>query len=334
MNRGPNRRPRLLALALAGLAAATAVASMPARADQVTVSLNNPGGSRTLYVENLLGQPLTALDFGTTRSQPFRVRVVDQTMDRSGFQVLTTLSHLYKTSGPSYDWNTKVPSANVAVAYPPNPLNLLNPQAVVVPVYDMAETATGAVCTAIQAQGGSCTIAMTAVEGFRKTVDLAVNLADLNSLPLIPQVGEVGDFTAPDFAGLAANDPNKPNTFTPTNRKVISGAVSNIATTLTAITTGLKTLVANQPAGSLVDTATLTGALRNALTGPVFDALLPAQVQTILDALTVAVRNVTTSDLVGQSGTYLSYPKLDVTLPNGQTPGSYKGTLVVTAVQL
>jgi hypothetical protein len=330
-------RRRLVALGLAGLGMAMAVATTapsPASAEQVTVSLSNPGGSRTLYVENLLGQPLTALDFGTTRSQPFRVRVVDATMDRSGFQVLTSLSNLYMESGPGYDWATKIPAANVAVAYPPNPLNLISPSAVVAPVYDMTETVGGAVCATIQAAGGSCSIVMSGVEGFRKTVSLAVNLADLNSLPLIPQTGETGAYTSADYSGIAAADPAKPGSFTPTNRRVISGVVSNAVTTLNSVTAALKAVVTGQPVGSVVDTATLASSLRAALTGPVFDALLPSQVQAILDGLTVVVRDVTSAELLGQSGTYLSYPKLDVTLPANQTPGSYKGTLVVTAVQL
>jgi hypothetical protein len=328
---------RLIAVALAALAAAGMAASgapSPAGAEQVTVALNNPGGSRTVYVENMLGQPLTTLDFGTSRSQPFRVRVVDATMDRSGFEVQTSMSSLYKSTGASYDWATKIASSNVAVAYPPNPLNLLNPQAVVRPVYDMTETVTGALCTTITTAGGSCSIAMSAVEGLRKTVDLAVNLADLNSLPLVPQTGETGAFTSADFAGIAANDPAKPGSFSPTNKKVISGVVSTAANTLTAVSAALQSVVAGQPAGSLVDANTLAASLRSAMGGPVFDVLLPSQVTTILNALTVAARSVTAADIMGQSGTYLSYPRLDVTLPAGQAPGDYQGTLVVTAIQL
>jgi hypothetical protein len=328
---------RALLAGFAALAAAAAVgltSTVPARAADVTVALNNPGGSRTVYVEDLLGQPLATLDFGTTRSQPFRVRVVDATMDRSGFQVLTSMSSLYLVSGSSYDWATKVPSSDIAVSYPPNPLNIISPSAVVAPVYDMTETVTGPLCTTIVGLGGSCSVVMAGVVGLHKTVGLAVNLADLNSLPLIPQQGETGAFTTSDFAGIAANDPAKPGSFTPTNRKVITGAVNNAATALTSTTTALKALVAGQPATSLVDAATLTSGLRTALTGPVYDALLPADVQTILGALNAAVHDLTTLDVLGQSGTYLSYPKLDVTLPAQQPAGSYKGTLVVTAVQL
>lgn len=330
-------RRRLWGAALTGLAGVVLAAATlpgPASASEVTVALNNPGGSRTLFVEDLLGQPLTTLDFGTMRSQAFRVRVVDSTMDRSGFQVLTSLSNLYLVSGSSHDWTTSIPSSSVAVNYPPNPLNLLNPQAVVTPVYDMTETVTGALCTTITAAGGSCTIAMSAVDGLRQTVSLATDLADLSSLPLIPQMGETGAFTAPDFAGIGADDPAKPASFAPTNRKVISGAVNTAASTLTSVTTALQSLVAGQPATSLVDAATLASSLRTALGAAVYDALLPSQVQTIMGALVATARSVTSSNIVGQSGTYLSYPKLDATVPAKQTPGSYQGTLVVTAVQL
>jgi hypothetical protein len=326
---------RLTAMALCGLAALTAATlPSPARAGEVTVAVSNPGGSRTLYVENLLGQPLTTLNFGTTRSQPFRVRVVDDTMSRSGFEVLTTMSNLYKESGASYDWDTKIASADIAVAYPPNPLNLISPKAVVAPVFDMVETISGTLCTAIQTAGGSCDIVLEGLEGVRQTVDLVVNLADLNSLPLIPQIGETGAYDAADYAGIAASDPNKPGTFTPTDRQVISGAVSNLVNMLNSVSAALQSVVAGQPVTDLVDTATITASLRDAIGGTAYDALLPADVQNIIAALNATVRAVTTADIVGQSGTYLSYPKLDVTVPVDSTPGNYKGTLVVTAVQL
>jgi hypothetical protein len=321
----------LLLLGLAGLAATTVA---PANGEEVTVAVSNPGGSRTVYVENLLGQTLTSLDFGTTRSQPFRVRVVDTTMDRSGFQVLTTMSHLYKVSGATHDWASTIASSDISVNYPPDPLNLLDVHAVVAPVFDMTETVGGATCTAIQAAGGSCNVALSAIEGLRKTVDLVVDLTDLSNLPLIPQIGETGDYAQPDFSGIGANDPNKPGSFTPTSRQVISGAVSNAVNTLNSISSALQALVAGQPISSLVDVDTVTGALRDDLGGAVYDALLPAQVQTIVDALSATVRAVTTGDIVGQTGTYLSYPKLDVNVPSTTSAGDYEGTLVVTAVQM
>jgi hypothetical protein len=320
---------------LVTLAALAAAAIVPAGADEVTVSVSNPGGSRTLFVENVLGQPLTALDFGTTRSQPFRVRVVDSTMDRSGFQVLTTMTKLYKVDGATYAWNDNpIPSTNLGISYPPDPLNLLDVEAIVTPVFNLTETLSGALCATVQTAGGSCDIAMTAVEGLRQTVDLVVDLTDLNSLPLIPQIGETGDFTAADYAGIGADDPNKPGTFTPTNRQVISGALNTAADTVTSISTALQALVAGQPASSLVDVDTLGGALRDAMTGPVFDALLPVTVGQIIDGLQAAVQSISAADIIGQSGTYLSYPQLDAVVPEGQAAGDYKGTLVVTAVQM
>jgi hypothetical protein len=319
----------IVLLVLAALAATTT-----AHADEVTVSVNNPGGSRTVFVETVLGAPLTSLNFGTTRSQPFRVRVVDTTMDRSGFQVLTTMTNLYKVSGTTYDYDEAIASSDISVAYPPNPLNLLDPQAVVTPVFNITETLSGSLCTAVQAAGGTCDIAMSGIEGLRQTVDLVVNLADLNSLPLVPQIGETGDFTAADYSGIGAGDPNKPGSFTPTTRRVISGAVSETVNTVNDVSTALQALVAAQPVAALVDLDTLSGALRDELGGPVFDALLPAELDGIIDALNATVQATTTGDIVGQSGTYLSYPKLDVNVPTETAPGNYQGTLVVTAVQL
>lgn len=322
------------AAVFAAVVALTLAGAVPSSADEVTVSLTNPGGSRTLYVESVLGQPLSSLDFGTGRSQPFRVRVVDTTMERSGFQVLTTMSNLYMVSGSTYAWDEVISSSEVGIAYPANPLNLLNVKAVVAPVYDVADTLTGTLCTTVTAAGGSCSIAMSALDGVRQTVDLAVDLADLNSLPLVPQAGEEGEFVEPDFAGIGADDPEKPGSFTPTNKRVISGVVSTASSTLTKASAALHALVADEPASALVDADTLGGALRTAMGATVYDALPSAVIDEIVAGLDTTVQALTADGLVGQSGTYLSYPQLDVNVPTDAAPGSYQGTLVVTAVQL
>lgn len=328
-------RRHLAAVAALGLAASMAASVMPAAsASDVTVALNNPGGSRTLYVETVLGAPLTTLDFGTMRSEPFRVRVVDDTMDRSPFYVTTSLSNLYLVSGSSYDWNTTIPSSKVSVNYPANPLGILDPKAVVAPLLDITETVTGTLCTTITAQGGTCTIAMTGVQALRQLVDLAVNTADLTNLPLVPQTGETGDYTAPDFSGIGAGDPSKPPTFDATHRKVITGAINTVTNLLDSVKAAYATVLAGTNVSSLVDPAVLAAALRTAIGGTAYDTIVAAGgLQPIIDALSASVEDVTTNQILAQSGTYLSYPKLDVTLPANQASGSYQGTLVVTAVQ-
>jgi hypothetical protein len=328
-------RRHLAALAALGLAASMAASAMPAAsASDVTVALNNPGGSRTLYVETVLGAPLTTLDFGTMRSEPFRVRVVDDTMDRSPFYVTTSLSNLYLVSGSSYDWNTTIPSSAVAVNYPANPLGIIDPQAVVAPLLDITETVTGTLCTTITAQGGTCNIAMTGVQALRQVVSLAVNTADLTNLPLIPQTGETGDFTLPDYSGIGASDPHKPPTFNVTHRKVITGALNTVTSLLDSVKAAYATVLAGTNVSALVDPAVLAAALRTAMGGTAYDALVAASgLQPVIDALSATVESVVANQILAQSGTYLSYPKLDVTLPNNQASGSYQGTLVVTAVQ-
>jgi hypothetical protein len=328
-------RRRLAALAALGLAASMASTAMPAAsASDVTVALNNPGGSRTLYVETVLGAPLTTLDFGTMRSEPFRVRVVDDTMDRSPFYVTTSLSNLYLVSGNSYDWNTTIPSSAVSVNYPANPLGILNPQAVVAPLLDITETVTGTLCTTITAQGGTCNIAMTGVQALRQVVDLAVNAADLTNLPLVPQTGETGAYTSPDYSGIGAGDPGKPGSFDVTHRKVITGAINTVTSLLDSVKAAYATVLAGTNVTAVVDPAVLAAALRTAMGGTAYDALVAASgLQPVIDALSASVEDVVTNQILAQSGTYLSYPKLDVTLPTNQASGSYQGTLVVTAVQ-
>ncbi|HZQ29125.1 MAG TPA: hypothetical protein VFA94_15615 [Acidimicrobiales bacterium] len=305
-----------------------------ASASQVTVAVNNPGGSRTLFVEDLLGQPLTTLDFGTTRAHPFRVRVVDTTMDRSGFAILTSMSNLYKVSGNSFDFGNTIPSGNVSVDYPTTPVNALSVAAIVEPVFNMTETVTGPLCTALTTAGGSCSIALSAVNGLRQTASLTVDLSKLLTLPIVPQVGDSGSFASPDFNGIGANDPSKPASFTPTTVRVLGGGVGSDPALLTDVKAAVQSLIAGSPASSLVDSGTLTGALRSAIGGPVYDALTPTEVQQLVDGLQPTLTDFLASQLVAQSGTYLSYPSLHVNVPTTAPAGNYQGTLVVTAVQL
>jgi hypothetical protein len=305
-----------------------------ASASQVTVAVTNPGGSRTLFVEDLLGQPLTTLDFGTTRAHPFRVRVVDSTMDRSGFSILTSMSNLYKVSGSTFAFGSTIPSSDVSVDYPTTPINALSVAAVVAPVFNVAETVTGPLCTALTGAGGSCSIALSGLNGLRQTVSTTVDLSSLLTLPLVPQIGDSGSFSSPDFSGIGSSDPLKPSVFTPTTVRVLSGGVGSDPALLTNVKAAVQSLIANSPASSLIDSGTLTGALRDAVGGPVYDALTPTQVQDLIAGLQPTLTDILTSQLVAQSGTYLSYPSLHVNVPTTAVAGNYQGTLVVTAVQL
>ena len=332
------RRMKLIP-AVTGLVGVTALA-LPATAADVTLALNNPGGSRTVYVEDLLGQPLSTLDFGATRSQPVRVRVVDTTMDRAGFQVSATMSNLYKATGAStYDRTKSIPSSAVSVGYPQVPISVKDVSATVTPVFDLAENVTGGtLCTAIQLVGGTvCNIAVSGVRGLRQSVTVPVDLADLAPLPLVPQQGETGAFTTPNYLGIG-DHPGKPDPVpTATSRRFVSGGLGTVLTGIQARLVAL--LGTTAPASSVIDTGTLTTTLRTALgTGvggvPVFDLLSAADAQSLVDGLTATLLTLTPSDVVAQSGTYLSFPLLNVAVPSTTEAGDYRGTLVVTSVQL
>lgn len=328
---------RRISIAAAGVAAAAVAASVvPASAADVTVALSNPGGSRTVYVENLLGQPLSTLDFGTGRVQPFRVRVVDDTMDRNGFRVLATMTNLYKATGASsYDFATSIASDRVSVGYPATPVNALDIEAVVAPVYDLTETVTGTLCTTLTTlslPGATpCDINLSGLTGVRQTLEQTVDLANLPGLPLVPQAGDTGAFTNPAYAGLAAAAPQPASPPAATSVRLLSG---DVGTTLTGLQSALNTVVTSASSvTSLVPEADVTAALRDFLTGVVWDALLPADKTALVEGLTATARTLVPADLVAQTGTYLSFPQLNVAVPPSAAAGDYRGTLVVTSVQ-
>lgn len=321
------------------VAVALASASFSASADNVAVSVNNPGGSRTLYVESMLGQPLTSLDFGAMRSQPFRVRVVDSTMDRAGFTVSATMTNLYKADGSTLDFTTMIPSANLSVGYATSPISVKGVSVLVQPVWDLGSTVGGTLCTTIQTLQvlngltSSCVINLQDVKGKLQTVPLASGLNDLPSLPLVPQLGDSGAFDNPAFAGVASTAPKPAGAPGATSKRLVQGTALNTGAVLAKIQTALNAATSSLPLADKVDTTVVTSLLRDALTAPVFDALTDAQVQELLNSLVATLNTLAPADVLGQSGTYLSFPVLNVSVPGGSAKGEYKGTLVVTGLQ-
>src|SRR4051812_24419497 len=118
---------RRLTPALAALVALAVAA--PALADNVSVTLTGAGGTRQFSVEDLVGNPLTALDLGTGSSQPFRLHVQDAAFlpsaGQGGYTVTSTMSNLYLKTGPSsYNYAVKVPSSELSVGFGSNPLSV------------------------------------------------------------------------------------------------------------------------------------------------------------------------------------------------------------------
>lgn len=322
------------ASAVAALAAVVAFAPTAAQAAEVTVSATTISGARTVYVENLRGDPLQSLEFGASRAQPFRVRVVDETMSRSNFSVSASMSSLYLAQGDAVDFGTPIASSNLGLAYPNSPLDVKSVSAVVAPVLDLAGTITGPTCAVLQTLRGtsSCEVSMPAVKGAVQNLTVPVDLSNLAKLPLIPQAGVEGTFDKPAYAGVAATAPRPAPAPAATQLEVLSGtAASDLV--LAPLDTALTTLVNATPTVALVDDGTLTLALRDALGATVFGALNADQVNVILATVKATAKALTGTDILAQSGTYLSFPVLELDVPLTAPGGLYKGTLVVSALQ-
>lgn len=351
------RRTKLLTslAVLAGIGAST----LPAGAQDVTVALTATAPSRTVFVEDLTGAPLTDIALGSGRSVPFRVRAVDSAMPVvgscsggsacPGFRVLASMTNLYKVGTSGLDFTNQVDSARAALAYPTAGLNALDVQATAQPYFTLVGTlADTALCTALGTVGGSCQLSVTsALAGKLQAVNLDVDLANPANLPLIPQAGVPGNFANPDYAGVAAAAPRPSPLPTPTALRVLGGTTTGVDTTalVTRVNGALATTVAaansaGTAATSLFATAdTVTAAYRSAVV-----AALPANGATLFDALSgTALSNLVASTratlanalttVTAQAGTYLSFPTLSVDVPAATSSGTYRGTLVVTTVQ-
>ena len=196
------------------------------------------------------------------------------------------------------------------------------------------------------AAGTGIPISIPNLAGFGQSIARTVNLSSLSSLPLIPQVGSTGAFTNPVYgAGLV---PSSYGTdASPTALTMVQGSVSTDATLLTTLA-GLVSGTGAVP-NSYIDTNAIKSALRTSLgvvnTGTtnlgdeVWDTLSTTDQNTIVGALTASVVPMgtigscvssTASCLVGVTGTYESFPVLNVSVPSGTATGNFEGTLVVT----
>lgn len=326
---------RLIGALAATAAVAALVAGPAAAASEVSITVTNGGdGSRTLFVEDLLGAPLTQLDFGDSRSLPFRVRVEDATMDREGFTVSSTMTNLYRDPGDGpLEWDQVITSDNLAIGNPINPLDVSDVAAQVQPVFDTVTTITDLVLCADLGlpliDGSSCELALADVTGIVQDLAATVDLADLSNLPLLPQAAEPGAFTSADFGGVAADDPSKPATVTPTNRKLLGGQVVSTTALLDSLDATLAGVLAGLPFADTIDETVFQNALVAEL-----GVLSTTQIDTILASPTVAtVQNLLATHVLSQTGKYQSHPTLNITIPDGAPVGSLKGTLTVTAIQ-
>lgn len=311
-------------------AALLLAAAVAAPASEVTVSLSNPPGSRTVYVEDLLGNPLDSLDFQTGRSLPFRVRVVDADMFRNDFDVQSSMSNLYLADGESYAWEEKIDSARVRLSYSASALNVVDVKAFVSPIFDITGTT---LCGLLGKLPGDPSCAINDLEGKWQNLVLPVDLSDLSGLPLLPQTGESGPFTDPNYSGIGDGDPNEPGSWSATQLRVMSGGAVDTAAVIANVQSRLSTDLSGLGADEVVDPAVLTTAIQQML-GPVYDTLNAAQLQALIDDLNWTLNDLTGLDVERQSGTYFAYPIINVDVPGDAATGTYRGTLVLTFTQL
>lgn len=329
---------------LAGLAAiAIGAAGVPASAQTpVPVTLSNPAGSRTLYVESLDGTALNALDFGTGRSVPFRVRVVDSAFSRQQFSVSATMTHLYQApNGVVNQAATPIMSSDVALGRQASPLNVHSVTAILQPVLDttsrlldpLACTALGLTSSVLAPLNGlpggtGCTLTTNDILGKVTEVTVPVDLNNLPALPLVPQMNETGAFTEAEYGvGTAgAGDARATGAPAATPRRVLSGTA--LPTDLGPMQNALSALNLGT---ALVDNNALLQQLQ--ATYPALTSLAPATISGIVTNTVATLNTLTLANILKQTGTYVALPTLDVTVPAGASAGGYKGTLVVTALQ-
>ena len=326
----------------AGVAALTASAvGFPATAQtDVPVSLETIAGSRTIVVEDMLGNPLTELDFGRDRELPFRVRVQDTSFAPTQFQVNASLTNLYLEGPSGLSWSTKVPSANVKLEPQVNPINASGVVATVQPVVNLVTDLVGPtlspLCALISGDvpiTGGCRIELTNVAA--DVIDVTVPLTSLAALPLVPQAPATGFFTDAEYAaGVGLNDQlagDGPDGRLPgTQHQLVAGQAVSASAVVASVTAAVDAL----PIDQVISDEAILDALNDAtgIVGVLTNPLLPS-VDAIVGATVATVNDVTGGMISNLTGQYVSLPKLSVTVPGGLPTGTYQGTLVVTGLQ-
>lgn len=383
-----NLRLKLTAASVLGAALLSAAATSPAHAGgNVTVSLTSVSPQETISITDLEGHDLTTqgLNLGadnplsTALSSPMEVTVTDTNQTPSGFDIYASMTNLYQCSsssgpcalpGTEPTGSQEIQSQNAGLSYPSSPLAVANVSALAAPLFTVAGNIPAGVCTdaALLNSTLSCAspipITMT-VKGVGQALQQVVNLANLNSLPVIPQAGSAGQFQAAAYDYGAVPYGTKS---TGTTLSVISGSDNGSASVLSSL------LAQIQGAGAVpsqyLDTSSLDSTLQSALvtalgtvnTGttdlgdPVWVELENATSNPILTAASVSPLTLssvegsltatllslggispscttptqTLSCIVGVSGTYRSFPILNVSVPAGTSNGNFEGTLVFT----
>ena len=307
---------------LVAAVAALALAA-PALADNVSVTLTGSGGTRQFSVEDMSGNPLTALDL-TGSSQPFKVHVADNaflpTAGQGNYTVSATMSNLYlKTGSSTYNYAVKVPSSDLSVGFGSNPLSATGLSLVDLPTLNLTGTLScnplnlqslatqlglgslaglvsgvltslTSLCTAITTAGSGTVSA--AVDGVQQTVSPVVS--SLLDLPTALSGATGGTFTNPSFAtgtvgeGDTAGAAGAPSATSVTLMQGTQALTSALATAIKNALDGSSALVAASGT-ALTTTQAVTTGLTTA--GSTVDTALAQLLQTLSSSQAVTAIN-------------------------------------------
>lgn len=314
-----------------------------AGAADVTVSASVSGGTRTLAVKDLLGNNLssTGLNLGNGGSLPFQVEVQDTAYANEAFTVEATMTNLYVDNAGNLDLTKKIASSNLTAGSLATPV-AATVSATVEPVFDTVTTINDlALCTTLLMPGASCQLAVNDVSGVEKTVNYASNqLGDLNKLPIVPQAPASGAFTNADYTPAeVSGDTAAAGAPAATPRQMLGGAKIggthlDILESLVTSTLGTLTNLNRATRATHIAETTFQTAVQSAVVALGLSPLTSSDLGIVMDSSSTLTRDaLTVSQVLGQTGTYRSYPTLTLTVPEGAAAGSYRGILVVTDIQ-
>jgi hypothetical protein len=305
---------------LTAVSACVAAAAMPALADGVSVSLADDPGSRQFAVQDISGNPLTAVNLGTGGAQPFRTVVTDTKFRNltKGYNVSATMNNLYlqKSDGTS-DYTARVRSSDVSLQYGTSPLSALGVSFPVVPkltVSGVLQTcaslsptvqsvlglsSTGLPLNALDSALVNLCSALTTAAGHTATatVDSTVQqiTSDLTSalslgdLPTALTGATPGAFTNPDYSAgtIGAGDPARSGAAPATSLGIMTGTPGMRAALQSVISTKVNAALAGLPLTGATGPAQTTVAALLAALGSSSDAAV-ANVATALGVLDAA----------------------------------------------
>lgn len=334
-----------------------------------TVSMSTPTvGSRVLDVLDLAGNALTSLPLKPNVPAPFRVRVSDAGINdlTTGFTVSAVMNNLYKKSGASYDWSTKIPSSAVSLNY--NPITALGVSFDDLPLAQLAGTiptcttlVTNSILNAADITGTGAAVplcSLLSTTGVTISPSDAVNvvtsllttvtplLNNVLNLPFELSGNESGAFTNADYSGgtIGASDTGKPGSPpAATPRQMLQGVPGMTATLLNEIKSAIAStagLVPTSVTGSgaytkLSDALNALSTSSNAALQTLASDLSPltqSQQVAIINQLTASLLDPTLSTLSNVMGAYNAFPLMTVA-PGSVPAGTYEGTMTVTMVQ-